>query len=147
MTVRKHTIDGLEIIDYGAFKNGPKVIFLHGGPGMYGYMEAFCESLAGQCNAVYYQQRGSKQGNCDIGILDHLRDLQRVVSHYSEAEEAKPIIVGHSWGAMLAVLFAGRHSDLVQKVILIGCGPLSAKQGDEFQQVLCARFGDRRAIL
>ena len=144
MQGRKHTIDDLEIIDFGTVGSGPKVVFLHGGPGMYGYMERFCESFASHCNAVYYEQRGSKQGNCDIGILDHLRDLERVVQHYSE--ESNPIIFGHSWGAMLAVLFAGRHSELLRKVILTGCGPLSETQGEEFQKVLNLRFGDRKEV-
>ena len=142
MHIERPMIDDLEIIEFQECGTGPHVIFLHGGPGLYGYMEAFCESIADQCRAVYYEQRGSKQGNIDIGIEDHLRDLKRIVDHY--AMVAKPIIVGHSWGAMLALLFAGRHSDSLGKVILIGSGPLSASQGDAFQQILQERFGDRQ---
>lgn len=36
----------------------------------------------------------------------------------------KIILAGHSWGAWLAGLFAERFADKVEKVILIGCGPL-----------------------
>ena len=105
-------------------------------------MEAFCESFSPYCNAVYYNQRGSKQTQDDIGIADHIRDLKRIVDHYSE--ELKPIILGHSWGAMLAVLFAGRYSNSLQKVILTGCGPLNEIQGQEFQRELCVRLGERK---
>jgi len=142
MRVRRHTIDDLEIVEFNASAHGRWVIFLHGGPGMLGYMETFCESFSSHCNVVYYEQRGSKQGDNDIGIFDHLRDLKRIVDHYSE--ESKPIIVGHSWGAMLAVLFAGNHSRLLQKVVLCGCGPLNKTQEAEFQNTLNTRFGDRK---
>jgi len=142
MRVRKHTIDNLEIIEFNASAHGGWVIFLHGGPGMLGYMETFCERFSSHCKAVYYEQRGSKQGDDDIGVLDHLRDLERIVGCYSE--ESKPIIVGHSWGAMLAVLFAGRYPKSLQKVILTGCGPLNKHQENEFQNELNVRFGDRK---
>ena len=135
-------IGDLHMLEFGAYAISPRVIFLHGGPGMYGYMQTFCEDFSSHCNAVYYEQRGSKQGCDEIGIKDHIHDLGRIVDHYSS--QFKPIIVGHSWGAMLAVLYAGSHSDKVTKTIAIGCGPLNNKQGDEFQDELILRFGDRR---
>ena len=140
MKREERTIGDLRIIE---FRNvGPPVIFLHGGPGCLGYMEAFCESFSHFCNAVYYDQRGSKQTHGKIGIADHIRDLERIVSFYTD--ESRPIIFGHSWGAMLATLFAGSFPDLVQKVILSGCGPLNEIHGREFQQELCSRFGKRK---
>ncbi|MCH6255279.1 alpha/beta hydrolase [Puniceicoccaceae bacterium K14] len=142
MQKRNQKIDDLDIVEFGALQNGPRVIFLHGGPGAYGYMETFCHSFSSYCNAVYYEQRGSKQGDYNIGVEDHIRDLGRVVDHYSQ--ESKPIIVGHSWGSMLAVLFAGRRSESLKKVILTGCGPLNKTQGDEFLQTLNVRFGDKK---
>lgn len=142
MPERRHTLNDLEIIEFTSPANGPAVIFLHGGPGLYGYMQTFAGSLAQHCQAVYYEQRGSRQGNLEVGIEDHLQDLARIVDHY--AKDSKPIIVGHSWGAMLAVLFAGRHSNRLQKAILIGCGPLSKHQGEVFQEELQKRFGNRQ---
>lgn len=136
----ENVIGGLDIIE---FRNtGPRVIFLHGGPGCLGYMESFCESFSPFCNTVYYNQRGSKQSRDKIGVADHLSDLKRIVRFYTD--ESKPIVVGHSWGAMLAVLFAGGYSDLIQKVVLLGCGPLNKIQGQEFQRELCVRFGERK---
>lgn len=32
-------------------------------------------------------------------------------------------LIGHSWGAWLAILFAARHPDLTAQLILIGCPP------------------------
>lgn len=122
----------LDIFEFG--KNGPPVVFLHGGPGAFGYMEKLCQTASVFCNPIHYNQRGSKQTNTEIGISDHISDLKSVLSRYSN--ESKPILVGHSWGAMLAVLFAGEFSDRIKKLILLGCGPLNKKQGNEFLKIL-----------
>lgn len=142
MQASRRTIGDLGMIEFGFSSSGTRVIFLHGGPGLYGYMQTFCESFAKHCSAVYYEQRGSKQGDMGIGIHHHLQDLERIVDYYSD--ESKPIIAGHSWGAMLAILFAGRYPNSIQKAILTSCGPLNQVQGDEFQKVINVRFGDRK---
>jgi pimeloyl-ACP methyl ester carboxylesterase len=142
MQILKRTLGDLELLEFGNSSQSPRVIFLHGGPGMYGYMQTFCEEFSIHCNAVYYEQRGSKQGRFETGIDDHLQDLINIVDHYSS--ESKPIVVGHSWGAMLAILFAGSHSNMIAKTIAIGSGPLNKIRGKEFQEELISRFGDRR---
>lgn len=137
-------VAGLEVREYESSAASHPVIFLHGGPGLYGYMPSLCEVLTSDCRCVYYEQRGSKQGRLDLGVEGHVRDLRQVVEVFST--ESRPMIVGHSWGAMLATLFAGTYPELVEKVVLVGSGPLSAGQGEEFQAELVARFGDRRGF-
>ena len=138
-----HGIDGLEVREYDAPVVAQPAVFLHGGPGLYGYMPSLCESLTACCRCIYYEQRGSKQGRCDVDVEDHVQDLRRVLDHFTG--DTRPVVVGHSWGAMLAVWVAGTYPELMDKVVLVGCGPLNAKQGQEFQVELVARFGDRRA--
>ena len=142
MLKMRNAIEDLDVFELGDFRDSPKTIFLHGGPGLHGYMLPFCEQLVDHCSAVYYEQRGSKQGDCDVGISDHLYDLRTIVEHYSST--FKPTVVGHSWGAMLAVLFACSYPQLLHNLILVGCGPLNETQGVEFQNELNLRFGDRR---
>lgn len=136
----RSSIGDLEASEFG--NAGPRVIFLHGGPGVFGYMEPLCHAASEFCSAICYNQRGSKQTEADISISDHLRDLNRVVAHYSR--ESKPIIVGHSWGAMLGALFAGRFPSEIQKLILVGCGPMNRRHGEAFIEELYARFGNQR---
>ena len=133
-------INGLEI--HNIKGEGAPVIFLHGGPGVYGYIEKFCHLLSGAGDIFYYNQRGSKQNSDVIKIEHHISDLEKVVSHVGSEE--KPILVGHSWGAMLGILFAGRHSDKIQKLILVGSGPLNREQEQEFFKSLDERFGDQK---
>lgn len=54
------------------------------------------------------------------------------------------MVVGHSWGAMLAILFAGSKPSKISKTISIGSGPLNKIQGEEFQKELVSRFGTHR---
>jgi pimeloyl-ACP methyl ester carboxylesterase len=133
-------INGLEVRNIKG--KGPPAIFLHGGPGVYGYIEELCHLVSGAGNIFYYNQRGSKQGVGIIKIENHIADLDQIVSQLGS--ETKPIIVGHSWGAMLGILFAGRYSDRIEKLILIGSGPLNSKQEKEFFENLDERFGDEK---
>lgn len=135
-------IEDLKMLVLGDHARSPRVIFLHDRPGIYGHKQIVCRSFAGHCNAVYYELRRSQQGKDGIGITDHIQDLERIVDPYSSKSE--PIILGHSWGAMLAILFAGSHAERIAKTIEIGCGPLNKMQGDEFQNELILRFGNRK---
>jgi pimeloyl-ACP methyl ester carboxylesterase len=47
-------------------------------------------------------------------------------------------LIGHSWGAWLAGLFASRYPDYVKKIILVGCGPLTSDY--------IAQIGERRKV-
>lgn len=40
-------------------------------------------------------------------------------------------MIGHSWGAWLAAFFAVKYPDLIENVILVGCGPLEDKYVSE----------------
>ena len=39
-------------------------------------------------------------------------------------------LIGHSWGAWLIVLFAKEHPGIVNRLVLIGCGPFKEKYLD-----------------
>ncbi|MEO0988063.1 MAG: alpha/beta hydrolase [Cyanobacteria bacterium J06639_14] len=134
------TINGLSVTAIG--ESTPTAIFIHGGPGVFGYSESFCKSISMFATVLHYHQRGSKETNRDIGIEDHIEDLESIIEN--QFPTAKPIVVGHSWGAMLALLFAAKHSRRIQKLILIGSGPLNSSNGKEFMIEILNRFSDRR---
>lgn len=138
------TINGLQVTTLGA-SSGPKALFLHGGPGLFSYMERLCEAVTPFCRPIFYDQRGSKQTDAIIGIEDHLADLAMIVDR--SFPDSRPILVGHSWGAMLAVLFASRHADQTDKVIAVASGPLNRASGSAFTKELLRRFGERRPYL
>lgn len=64
----------------------------------------------------------SYRANADPFSIDGLiKELKDQI----EAFCSPPVfLIGHSWGAWLTGLTAGRYPDLVRKVVLIGCAPL-----------------------
>lgn len=105
------------------------IIFLHGGPGgfiTYQQIEVLGK-LANQGYDVYlYDQIGSGNSNRldNIGeytVERHKLDLTNIIDTIG-AE--KVILIGQSWGAILATLYASNHEDQIHKLVLSCPGPL-----------------------
>ncbi len=102
------------------------IVVLHGGPGAAG-------SAFGLARLI------SKK----FGVLEPMQSKytimeleEELMAQIEENCSGKVILAGHSWGAWLAGLFAERFPDKVEKVILIGSGPL-----DEYY---VSQIGERR---
>jgi len=106
----------LEARAYGS--SGPLVVLLHGGPGAAGYLAPLASALAAGCRVLEPFQRGS--GGEPSTVSHHVHDLARFVR--SRCAPDRPVLAGHSWGAMLALAYAVEHSDELAGIVLIGCG-------------------------
>ena len=112
----------------GAKKPFP-VVFLQGGPGgaVYDRNIETLSSLTDDGFDVYlYDQAGcgfsARLGSIEEYTVDrHTRDLEEIVK---KTGAAKVILIGQSWGAILAAFFMAGHPGMVEKVILTGPGPL-----------------------
>lgn len=102
-------------------EDAPTIIVLHGGPGGDFRSLQGLEALSNQFTLVFYDQRGaglSERVNADLLTLDgHLEELQGVIDLVSPNDS--PILIGHSWGAMLATAYLGQNPDGVRAAILI----------------------------
>lgn len=113
-------------------KETPKecpVIFLQGGPGG-PIVESNIRLLEGLTedgyNVYLYDQIG-----CGLSErLDHIEEYT-VDRHIIDLEEIirtigaeKVILIGQSWGAILAALYIADHPDMVERAIFTGPGPL-----------------------
>jgi proline iminopeptidase len=105
------------------------IISLHGGPGGgfgVGDIRAL-EPLAADGYDIYlYDQIGGSISARLSNIRDytpdrHKRDLEAIV-HQIGAK--KVILIGHSWGAILAVLFAADNPDRVDRLVVTGPGSI-----------------------
>lgn len=105
------------------------VLYLHGGPGgpVYDRNIELLALLAGDGYDVYlYDQVGGGLSQRLSNIKEytaerHKQDLEEIVNRIGQG---KVILIGQSWGAMLAVLFAADNPDKVEKMILSGPGPV-----------------------
>ncbi|MBL8095926.1 MAG: alpha/beta fold hydrolase [Anaerolineales bacterium] len=116
----------------------PTVIVLHGGPGSdYRYLLGL-QALADRYFVVFYDQRGgglsTRIGAEGLTAQDMVDDLDLFADHYSP--DRPVILIGHSWGAMLAAAYIGQHPERVSQVVLAEPGALT----DEAMQAFQAHF-------
>jgi pimeloyl-ACP methyl ester carboxylesterase len=124
---------------YGA---GTKtIILLHGGPSFSNYMSTLGTHLSDKYRVVEYSQKGTPENPTsnkeELTLSGHLRDLKAIVDSH---KDTPLILIGHSWGASLALLFIAENPRLISKTILIGSAPLedgaSKKFGENIQDRL-----------
>lgn len=99
---------------------GVPIVFLSGGPGMPDYLADVCNLVPGR-RTVRYDQRGtggSTVTNGDYSTEAHVADLESLREHLG-AEQLH--LFGHSWGGMLAQLYATAHIGSVASLFL--CSP------------------------
>ena len=106
----------LTIRKYG--DSGRPVVLLHGGPGAAGYMAPVAQALADVFRVFEPFQRGS--GGRRLSVAVHVEDLEETILEHCPGEP--PALVGHSWGAMLALAYAAAHPERTGSLVLIGCG-------------------------
>ena len=104
------------------------IIFLHGGPGFRDYLKPYFEELKDQFNCIFYDQvRGP-----EINIEDMISQLNEIVCSIS----GEIILLGHSWGAVLAAEYAGRHQSKLSGLVLISTGLNHKHWKDEYHKEL-----------
>lgn len=108
-------------------ESGDPVVVLHGGPGLTSaYLADDLAPLARGRSVVFYDQRGAGGSTlvADAAGLDAQRfvdDLDAVRRHFGLE---RLTLVGHSWGAGVAALYAMRHPDRLSRMVLVGPMPL-----------------------
>lgn len=112
----------------------PVLIVLHGGPGAdYRYLLGL-RALADAYQVVLYDQRGTglspRVPAAEITIERFIADLDAFVDHFGQG---RPVhLLGHSWGAMLASAYTGRHPTKVARLVLAEPAFLDATTMDVF---------------
>jgi proline iminopeptidase len=109
---------------------GQPLIVLHGGPDFdHAYLLPDLDRLADTFRLLYYDQRGRGRSAAgvqpeDVTLTSDLDDLDTVRQHFSLESAA---LLGHSWGAVLALEYALRHPTRVAQLILMNPAPASAR--------------------
>jgi proline iminopeptidase len=120
---------------------GPPVVVLHGGPGAdHGYLLPGFDLLATGRELVYYDQRGGGRSpvprDSPVGWREHVADLDALRELWGLEGL---VIVGYSWGGLLAQLYATEHANRVDRLALVAPGPSWRAARDEFER----RFAER----
>lgn len=119
------------------------VIILHGGPGFtMEYLAADLTPLAAHHTLLFYDQRGAGRSSLvsDSAALDGQRfaeDLEAVRQHFGLQ---RVTLLGHSWGAGVAALYALRYPDRIGRLLIVDGIPLRAEAlGQAFQELAARR--------
>lgn len=107
------------------------VVVIHGGPGFtMDYFADDLEPLAERHTLIFYDQRGTGRSSLvsDSVALDAQRfaeDIEALRRHFGLE---RLTMLGHSWGAGVAALYAGRHPERVGRLLIVGGIPLQSSQ-------------------
>jgi proline iminopeptidase len=83
-------------------RSGQAVILLHGGPGMPDYLMPVAGMLSHDLRVITYDQA-------------HVEDLAAITRHF---RLDRFHLFGHSWGGLLAQLYAGQYPETIQTLFL-----------------------------
>lgn len=117
----------IAVREYGT--DGPAVVLVHGGPGAPGSLAPLARLLAPTCRVLEPLQRRS--GGVPLTVDRHVADLAEVLD--ARVPAIRPIVLGHSWGALLALAFAAAHPGRAAALILVGCGTLDLEARAELR--------------
>jgi len=97
---------------------GPyRYLVIHGGPGAPGSAGLLAEVIAKDHGVLEPFQTA-------VTIPGQISELEGYIENYAQIPV---VLIGHSWGAWLAFLFAAHYPERVGKLILVSAGPFGEK--------------------
>jgi proline iminopeptidase len=114
---------------YHTTGQGHPIVVLHGGPDFdHTYLLPDLDRLLfPSFHLIFYDQRGRGRSADnvqpeDVTIQSEVEDLERLRSHLNLDSF---VLLGHSWGTLLALEYAIRHPHRVSHLILLNTAPVS----------------------
>jgi proline iminopeptidase len=108
---------------------GTAIIVLHGGPDFdHSYLLPDLDRLSDSYHLIYYDQRGRGRSADrvkpeDVTLASDIEDIEKVRQFF---HLNSVVLLGHSWGTVLALEYALRYRDRVSRLILMNPAPASA---------------------
>ncbi|WP_151483416.1 alpha/beta fold hydrolase [Streptomyces albicerus] len=141
------TDDGLRLwaARSGRGGRGEPLVLCHGGPGLWDMFEDVAGLFTDTATVVRWDQRGcGRSERCDGPWTSErfVADLDAVRRHFGLERMA---LLGHSWGAQLALSYALAHPEQVSALVYvsgIGIGP-DSEWYDAYKRNFTARLGER----
>jgi proline iminopeptidase len=123
---------------------GRSIIILHGGPDFdHRYLLPDLDRLSDSYHLIYYDQRGRGQSAAgvhaqEVSLASDIADLDSIREHF---HLQSVVLLGHSWGTVLALEYALRHPQRVSDLILMNPAPASAADLAQFRAAYAQKLG------
>ena len=111
--------------------NGPALVCCHGGPGLWDYLAPVAEMVDDLVTVYRYDQRscGRSTGGPPYDVATAVADLDALRDHWDLSQW---IVLGHSWGATLALAYCLKHPSRVRALIYLSGTGIDASWKDEY---------------
>jgi len=141
------SLNGLQAVNgthlyYEIIGKGAPLFVLHGAGGSHRYFLPYMEALSDEYQLIFYDQRGTglSDGQLDpaaISIDQFVEDLEalRVAFGFEKIS-----LMGHSWGAIIALAYAVKYQTHLDHLILVDSIPVNNKFLIEFSNTLQQRI-------
>lgn len=143
-------VEGAQLFTFEFGEGAEVAVMLHGGPGAsHDYLRPGLDGVAepGRRRLFYYDQRGSGRSPLDPGAPPagwptHVADLDAI----RRSLGGEPLhLVGYSFGALLALLYALEHREQVARLVLVSPAPAAGRERPEMKARLSA-MGQRPQV-
>lgn len=121
---------------------GEPIVVLHGGPGLdHGYLQPGLDVLANRHEVIYFDQRGTGRSSAELdpGVINLDRFVDDVEQLRIALGHERITVLGHSFGALLALEYAFRHEESTRAVILMN----PVEPGQRFAEATAERMASR----
>jgi proline iminopeptidase len=145
-------VGGVELYSREVGK-GTAIIVLHGGPDFdHSYLLPELDRLSDSFHLIYYDQRGRGRSADrvqpeDVTLASDIADVEKVRQYF---KLDSVVLLGHSWGTVLALEYALRYPDRVSRMILMNPAPASTEDYKQLRKEWLEKRADdmerRKAI-
>lgn len=113
--------------------NGPALVCCHGGPGLWDYLAPVAEMVEDLMTVYRYDQRacGRSTGGLPYDVTTAVADLDALRNHWDLPQW---VVLGHSWGATLALAYCLVHPSRVQALIYLSGTGIDMSWKEEYHR-------------
>jgi proline iminopeptidase len=131
-------------LHYRTAGSGTPVVLLSGGPGFdVDYLLPVADFLPAGYQRIFLEQRGTGRSRVANMTAENMtlrlvvEDLEALRLHL---KQERLFLLGHSWGAMLAMAYAAAHPDRIDRMVLIGSGGPTLEFAERFGDNIATRL-------